>query len=184
MNAMKKIILGSLAVAVIAPTAAFADGLYFGGNYSALKYRDQDISDDYVEPDAAVLRLGVEPVDWFGLEIRGATGINADNETFPGGEVDFELDHLYGAYAKLGIPIGDTVMPYVIGGVTKVKGTADATILGVSTSESETVQDQSVGAGLDVNLSKSLALNLEYMRYVEKDDKELSAVSVGFRSAF
>lgn len=166
------------------PATSHAEGLYFGGNYSAFQFTDDNIDDEIIKPDGVVLRLGIEPTRVFGLEARGGIGLQSDERDFNGGSLEFELDELYGGYAKLGLPLGDAVTPYAIGGYTRVKGSVKATALGVSASGSETWEDESYGAGLDVNLSDSLALNVEYMRYLEKDDQELSAVSVGFRSAF
>lgn len=168
----------------LAPAAAQAEGLYFGGNYSAFQFTDDSIDDEIIKPDGVVLRLGIEPTRVFGLEARGGIGLQSDEREFNGGSLEFELDELYGGYAKLGIPLGDAVTPYAIGGYTRVEGSASATVLGVTASGSETWEDESWGGGLDVNLSESLALNLEYMRYLDKEDQELSAVSVGFRSAF
>lgn len=172
------LVLGAL------PLTSHAQGLYFGGNYSAFQFTDDSVDDEIIKPDGVVLRLGIEPTRVFGLEARGGIGLQSDKRDFGGGSLEFDVDELYGGYAKIGLPLGDAVTPYAIGGYTHVKGSATATVLGVSSGGSETWEDESYGAGLDVNLSDSLALNVEYMRYLEKDDQELSAVSVGLRSAF
>lgn len=176
-------IAAALALSTL-PATSHAEGLYFGGNYSAFQFTDDSVDDEIIKPDGVVLRLGIEPTRVFGLEARGGIGLQSDKREFNGGSLEFELDELYGGYAKIGLPLGDAVTPYAIGGYTRVKGSATATVLGASASGSETWEDESYGAGLDVNLSDSLALNVEYMRYLEKDDQELSAVSVGLRSAF
>lgn len=173
----------ALALGTLTPVA-HAEGLYFGGNYSAFQFTDDSVDDEIIKPDGVVLRLGIEASRVFGMEARGGIGLQSDERNFSGGSLEFDLDELYGAYAKIGLPLGDAVTPYAIGGYTHVKGSATATVLGVSSGGSETWEDESYGAGLDVNLSDSLALNVEYMRYLEKDDQELSAVSVGLRSAF
>lgn len=171
-------------VGALAPGVALAEGLYFGANYARFEFTDARFDNEIIKPDGVTVRVGVEPISWLGLEARGGTGIQSDKRDFTGGSLEFDLDELYGAYAKLGLPLSDAVMPYAIAGYSHVKGTAKATVLGVSSSESKQWDDQSLGAGIDVNLSESLALNLEYMRYLDKDDQELSAVSVGLRSAF
>lgn len=173
----------ALALAAV-PANSHAEGLYFGGNYAAFQFTDDSVDDEIIKPDGVVLRLGIEPTRVLGLEARGGIGLQSDKRNVSGGSLEFELDELYGGYAKIGLPLGDAVTPYAIGGYTHVKGSATATVLGVSSGGSETWEDESYGAGLDVNLSESLALNVEYMRYLEKDDQELSAVSVGLRSAF
>ncbi|MDF1780936.1 MAG: porin family protein [Alcanivoracaceae bacterium] len=181
----KVVFRAALCLLLVSPTAAFAEGLYFGGNYSRFEFSDKNIDkDETVNPDGITLRIGVEPVKWFGVEARGAVGIKEDKRQFTGGSLAFDLDELYGAYAKVGVPVGDVVMPYAIAGYSRVKGSANLTVLGISTSETETWEDQSIGAGVDLNLSESLALNVEFMRYLDKDDQELSAVNLGLRSAF
>lgn len=172
-------------VVVALPLTAMADGLYVGANYSRLQYVNDDIDDDeMVEPDAITLRVGIEPEEWLGLEVRGAVGLDEDTESVAGAELSFELDELYGAYAKLGLPMGEMVMPYAIAGYTRVKGEGSITIGGVSASESDDWEDESYGAGLDINVSDTVALNLEYMRYLDDGPEELSAIGVGLRSAF
>ena len=88
------------------------------------------------------------------------------------------MDHLYGGYVKLGAPIGENLRPYVIGGYTKVKGkvSANGTVAGVdySYSDTETFEDESYGAGLDFNITDTFGANLEYMRYVDTDEEEIS----------
>ena len=41
-----------------------------------------------------------------------------------------------------------------------------------------------VGAGLDFNITDTLGANLEYMRYIDTEEEEISGISVGLRSAF
>ena len=94
------------------------------------------------------------------------------------------MDHLYGGYVKLGAPIGETIRPYVIGGYTEVKGKVSGSVAGVSFSDTETFEDESYGAGLDFNITDTVGANLEYMRYVDTDEEEISGISVGLRSAF
>src|SRR5690606_15474791 len=104
------------------------------------------------------------------------------------GGFDFDLDHMYGAYVKLSAPLSETVHPYVVGGYSKMKGTAEArgTVAGIdySVDEDEHYEGESYGAGLDVNLTDTFGANLEYMRYYDQDDEEISGISVGLRSAF
>jgi opacity protein-like surface antigen len=178
MNGYKTLLAGAVTCALCSP--AMADGLYFGANYSTFEYQDTDITNSTFEPDGVTLRIGIEPVDWLGLEIRGATGLNEDTRRILGVNTDFELDHLYGAYAKLGLPISDVVMPYVIGGKSEIKGTAKA----VGFEESDSVRDTSYGGGVDSNVSESLGLNVEYMQYLDKDSQELTAWNFGLRTAF
>ena len=68
----------------------------------------------------------------------------------------------------------------------KGKVSANGTVAGVdySFSDTETFEDESYGAGLDFNITDTVGANLEYMRYVDTDEEEISGISVGLRSAF
>lgn len=168
------------ALVVAIPLVAAAEGPYVGAGYSKMRYDDEDPDTDVqVEPEAATVRLGVEANDVFGIEARGGTGFSSDTEN--GVEVD--LDHLYGGYVKLSAPT-EAVRPYVIGGYTKTKTTYKASFGPFTGTERETEEDESWGAGVDVGLGEDVALNLEYMRYLDKDNFELSGVTIGIRSAF
>ncbi len=174
----------ALCIVLLTPSLALAEGAYVGASYSRFEFTDAQADDEIIRPDGITLRLGIEPVNWLGLEARGGIGIDSDKRSFSGGSLAFDLDELYGAYVKLGLPLGDAVMPYAIAGYTHAEGSAAATLLGVSSTDSQQWDDQSLGGGLDINVSNSLALNLEYMRYIDTRDQELSAVSIGLRSAF
>ncbi|MCB1838183.1 MAG: hypothetical protein KDH99_11250, partial [Alcanivoracaceae bacterium] len=91
------------------PASSHAEGLYFGGNYSAFQFTDDSVDDEIIKPDGVVLRLGIEPTRVLGLEARGAIGLQSDKRNFSGGSLEFELDELYGGYAKIGLPLGDAV---------------------------------------------------------------------------
>lgn len=173
-----------LSCSLLAAPGAWAAGPYIGGNYSQIQYDNEEFDTDTLKIDAATVNAGFEFSDFIALEARGGVGLDEDSQ----GIADFELDHLYGGYLKLGAPISDTVRPYVIGGYTKAKGTvsADGEVAGVtySFSDSENFEDESYGAGLDLNITDTLGANLEYMRYIDTDEEEISGISVGLRSAF
>ena len=173
-----------LSCSLLAAPGAWAAGPYIGGNYSQIQYDNEEFDTDTLKIDAATVNAGFEFSDYIALEARGGVGLDEDSQ----GIADFELDHLYGGYLKLGAPISDTVRPYVIGGYTKAKGTvsADGEVAGVtySFSDSENFEYESIGAGLDLNITDTLGANLEYMRYIDTDEEEISGISVGLRSAF
>ena len=173
-----------LSCSLIAAPGAFAAGPYIGGNYSQIQYDNEEFDTDTLKIDSATVNAGFEFTDFLALEARGGLGFDEDSQ----GIADFEMDHLYGGYVKLGAPIGETIRTYVIGGYTKVKGkvSANGTVAGVdySYSDTETFEDESYGAGLDFNITDTVGANLEYMRYVDTDEEEISGISVGLRSAF
>ncbi|KAF0804751.1 hypothetical protein A6D6_02785 [Alcanivorax xiamenensis] len=163
---------------------AYAAGPFIGGNYTQMQYDNEEYDSDTLKIDSAVFRAGYEFNDYLGMEIRGGLGFDEDSR----GIVDFEMDNMYGAYVKLSAPLAESVHPYIIGGYTKMKGTvkAEGTLAGVNyqVDDSRRFEDQSYGAGIDVNLTDTLGMNLEYMRYFDKDEEEISGISVGLRSAF
>ena len=183
---MKVMIRGVLVLScsMLAAQGAYAAGPYIGGNYSQIQYDNEEFDSDTLKIDAATVNAGFEFTDFLALEARGGVGVDEDSQ----GIVDFEMDHLYGGYLKLGAPIGENLRPYIIGGYTKVKGkvSANGDIAGVnySYSDTETFEDETYGAGLDFNFTDTFGANLEYMRYVDTDEEEISGISVGLRSAF
>ncbi|MCK0538522.1 outer membrane beta-barrel protein [Alcanivorax quisquiliarum] len=159
-------------------------GPYVGLNYTRFEFESEETERE-VEPDGVTLRLGMEFNQFLGLEVRGATGVSADKRRTSLGTAEFDLDRLYGGYLKVSVPVGEMVRPYVIAGYTEAKGEVRFTnSLGTIERETDTVNDESYGAGIDFNLTDTFGMNLEYMRYLDKDDYELNAISVGFRSAF
>lgn len=166
---------------------ALAAGPYVGGNYTQLKYADENDdnpgNDIDTEPTAGYLRLGIQPAEYIGIEARGGLGIKDDERD----NYRVELDEFYGGYLTLGVPINDAVRPYVIGGYTKARVTEryDGPFSSViSNKETRNNEGESLGAGLDVALTDTVALNLEYMRYLDKDELEMNGLSLGVRSAF
>ena len=172
------------AVALGASSAALAAGPYIGANYTQFQFEGED-SDNKLKPEAVVIRGGIEFNDFVGLEARGGMGVRSDERSGALGSVKYDLDHIYGGYLKLSAPVGEHFRPYVVGGYTEARGKVTVSSGGGSVSrESDTVSDESFGAGVDLKLSEAVALNVEYMRYLDKDDYDLNGISVGFRSAF
>ena len=163
---------------------AFAAGPYIGANYNQIQYDNDDVDEDTLKVDGVTLRAGFEFNDFIALEARGGTGIDGDSKNAPLGTFEYDMDHMYGGYLKLSAPLSDAIHPYVIGGYSKMKADVKYIVAGVSTDESERFEDESYGAGLDFNITDTLGANLEYMRYYDQDEEEISAVSVGLRSAF
>lgn len=180
---MKKAIavaMVSLGALACVPVTSLADGLYVGGDYTRLQYNSpDDNSNDYINPDAATLRVGGESGP-LGLEVRGSVGLDSDTKN----GIKYKMDNMYGGYLKLSAPVATNVRPYIIGGYTKVKSTAHVDRGLVTVKKSDTSDGGSWGAGLDLAVSDSLALNLEYMRYLNQDNMELSGISLGLRSAW
>lgn len=172
---MKRNVLNVLTAAVLLSigSTALAASPYVGLNYTQYELKSNATSKT-LNPTGATVRLGVDFTDFFAIEGRAGTGIEADKST----AADFELDRMYGGYLKLSVPIA-AIRPYAIAGYTEVRGKAT---LGPLTGTS-TTEDESYGVGVDLSLGV-IGLNAEYMRYLDKDNEELNAISVGVRSSF
>lgn len=157
---------------------------YIGLNYSQYEL-DVDATNNTLKPTGATLRVGADFNDMFGLEARIGTGIEDDNRSSGLGSVEFELDHIYGGYLKLSVPVFEMLRPYAIGGYSEVRGRTSVRSGGTLIArDTDSVDGGSYGIGVDASLAGALGLNVEYMRYLDKDDYELNAISVGIRSGF
>ncbi|HAE49837.1 hypothetical protein Y5W_00903 [Alcanivorax sp. 521-1] len=184
---MKVKILGKVMVLSCSLVAggAFAAGPYIGANYSQFQYDNDDVEGgDTLKIDSAVLRAGFEFNDYLGIEARGGMGFESDKKEAALGTFEYDMDNMYGGYVKLSAPLAESVHPYIIGGYTKIKADVKYTLGSVSTDESERYEGESYGAGIDFNLTDTVGANLEYMRYYDQDEEEISGISVGLRSAF
>lgn len=163
---------------------AYAAGPYIGADYTQFQYDNHNYDTDTLKINGAVVRAGAELNDWIGLEVRAGTGF----DTASNHGLDYQLDDMYGGYLKLSVPLSDTVHPYLIGGYTHLDGKvrADASISGVnySVDRKKHFADESYGAGIDLDLTRTLGANVEYMRYYDKDHQKIAGISLGLRSAF
>lgn len=163
---------------------AYAAGPYIGLGYTQFQYDNDKYDSDTLKNDGVVLRAGMEFNDWIALEARGGMGLNDDDDN----GLNYDLDNMYGGYLKLSLPLSDQVHPYIIGGYTKIDG--DMRYRGqvggntVTVKDNRDLDDESYGGGIDVNLTDTLGVNLEYMRYYDKGDEKISGITVGLRSAF
>ena len=160
-------LLAAIALTSVASLAS-AEG-YLGANYSF-------IDEDDVELGALVVKGGYKFTDWAAVEGRAGLGITDDS--YHG--VDIELNSLYGAYFVAGLPTDSGFYPYVLAGYTKAE--VEASGFGVSFKEDDS--DFSYGLGADYYFSDNVAANLEFIRYMDKNDSELDAINLGVTYKF
>lgn len=156
-------------------TTAFAAGPYVGLNYSQYELTN-NATTSTLNPTGATVRAGIDFTSFLAVEARAGVGVNSDQR----GPAEFDLDRLYGGYLKLSVPIAGMLKPYAIAGYSEMRG--KASVLGVSTTD--TYSDESYGVGADASIAGVIGLNVEYMRYLDENNTELNAVSVGVRSSF
>ena len=117
----------------------------------------------------------------FSGEIRLGFGVGDDSVDVLGFDADIELDNLFGAYFRGGIPVTGSFFPYAVIGYTRSKLTAFISSFG---SKSDSGTDLSFGLGADINVSKNIIINVEYMNYFDKDGTEIDGFSIGIASKF
>lgn len=153
--------------------------VYFGGNIAALKYTESRIDDD-ATLRSLYGRLGIKINDNFSGELRAGMGLRDETLNRSGSDVSIELDHMYGAYIRGGFQANDEISPYVILGYTG--GELISSEPGSPTVTTST-SDISMGFGLDF-LVDNLTVNIEYMRYLNKDGVKVSGPAFGISSSF
>lgn len=153
---------------------------YYGGNISFLDYSVEGIDDD-ASLTAIVGRFGTTFNENFSGEVRLGFGVGDDTVDVFGFDADVELDNMFGAYVRGGIPVTDSFFPYAIVGYTRGEVTASISGFG---SESESESDVSFGVGADVNVNQNIIINVEYMNYFDKDGAEIDGFSIGIASKF
>ncbi len=162
---------------------------YFGGGIARTEYDGavQNVAGTSVNPEkvktgTAYFRAGRQFNDHVSLEARAGLGGDTTGDGVTGSttvEIDYELEHFLGAYARVGLWAGDSFYPYLIGGFTRFKAKAEAAGIEVSTGS-----DFSYGLGADIATSEQWRINLEYIRYYDKDDIDLNALAIGLVRTF
>ena len=189
----------TLAVLAAAPQAALAES-YLGLNLTQMNYSASvtdgvfNVATDF-DIKAVSGKLGVQFHKNFSAEVRGGVGISDGDGTasvslrdpfLDGVSVSADgkasLDEFFGVYIRGGVPIGDSVYPYLIAGYAQSKVTLNFGDFGDIASDSDA--DFSYGVGLDIKLSETLSGNIEYMNYYDKDGFELSGFAIGITLKF
>ncbi|WP_252106563.1 MULTISPECIES: porin family protein [unclassified Halomonas] len=109
------------------------------------------------------IRGGSQFNDYFALEGHLGTG---------GSDGGAELDYLAGIYAKGIAPIAPNVRLYGLAGMTEVDFDLDRE------------SGFSYGGGAEVDIAPNLAINADYMRYLDESAYDFDAASVGLRYRF
>lgn len=167
---------------------------YVGANlvYGSL---DFDNRDETINPGGVAVRMGGMANDHFGLEARFGTGVGKTTERpVPASryKVDYSLDHIGGVYVTARAPLLD--LPRV--GRVYTQG-----YLGIGTEQFKTVTrvcnpdcrsdterydetGPSWGVALGLRPRPEVSLAVEYMRYVSKDEIEVSGLEAGIMYHF
>ena len=176
-----KLIAISTLTAAIFSMSAGANDLYAGATINMIDYDEDGFSSLSLTALSGI--FGIKVNENFSVEGRLGFGIGDDDINFLGETVTVEIDHYYGIYGRIGAQV-EQFYPYVLLGYTRGESTASA--LGQSFSADDS--DFSYGVGIDFNVSDTIAINAEYMNYLEGSeagsDYEYSGFSLGARFAF
>lgn len=153
---------------------------------------DFDNRDDTVNPAALSVRMGGMASDHLGLEVRLGTGVGTTTERGTAGntrtKVDYSLDHLGGVYLTARAPLLDVprvgkvyTQGYLGLGTEQFK--TETRVCNDTSCKSDTERfdesGPSWGAALGVRPWPEISLAVEYMRYVSKDEIEVSGLEAG-----
>ena len=170
-----------IGIVFVMSSPAYAAGQgtnYAGAQYVLVTYDEEGFDD--VEPTALVGRVGYFLNDNVAIEGRIGFGLQDDEVELDLGflgtvDVDFEVENLFGIYAAIHSSGSSDTSFYGIFGFSQ--GELEASALGIDVSEDES--GFSYGFGLNIN-----KFNIEYMSYLDEDDFEVTAISLGFVTEF
>ena len=166
----------TLAVSVPVLADPYSEGTgYFGAGLSQLTFKPDGSSDD-VSPSAVIGRLGYFVADQVAVEARVGFGLSDDSI----GDVDVELDRLFGVYGVGHLPIDEKWSIYGLIGYTDAEATASAG--GFSATDSDS--GFTLGLGAEFFITPEFGLNLEYTRYLDESGYELSSLALGGKYNF
>lgn len=142
-----------------------AQGGYVGLNATLI---DTDLTDH----QGTTLTAGIAFNEF--LSVEGRTLISSSTETYDG--VALDIDNLYGVYAILSVPVGDSIYPYIMLGRTK--GEVTASYRGYSASGSDS--GNSYGVGVRVDLREAWKFTVEYNQLLD----EVKSINAGINYVF
>lgn len=164
---------------IVAPSLTMAKEIYYGASLASIELTDDEGPIDKISFTTLYGRLGAKWSENISGEFR--LGL-ASSEEKQAGQL-LEMKSFGGLYVKVGAPLSETFYPYAIIGKTRGK-------LGISTDTSSvtksrvtkssvTKSDTSFGFGPDVKIFESVAINLEYINYIDKPVNDFAGFSLG-----
>jgi hypothetical protein len=167
--------------------AATEGSSYIGVQYGYGDYDEEGISET-LNPTALIGRFGYFFHPNFSVEGRLGFGLQDDtqfvsNVGLNGVDVRLDIDHVVGLYGTGHINLTDAISFYGVLGASSVKATASIPsfpALTVTDDESSV----SYGVGANVGIGKSIALNVEYMRYLDKSSYDFDMIGLGATFSF
>ena len=171
---------GTLTFTATTGIAATEGGSYVGVQYGIGNY-DEDGVDETFNPTALIGRFGYFFHPNFSVEGRLGFGLQDDTQSVPafgGIDATLDIDHVVGLYGTGHINLTESISFYGVLGASSVEATASVPSLpGIEVSDDES--SVSYGVGADFGIGKNIALNIEYMRYLDKSSYDLDMIGLG-----
>jgi len=170
-KSMYMVLAGTLVWTATTGIAATQGESYIGVQYGYGDYSEEGISETF-NPTALIGRFGYFFHPNFSVEGRLGIGLQDDTQFVssvgPSGiDARLDIDHVVGLYGTGHINLTDWLSFYGVLGASSVKATASIPSIPALTA-SDDESSVSYGVGADVGIGKNIALNVEYMRYLEK----------------
>lgn len=173
---MKKLSAGLLAL-VLGITGATMAQANERPAYLALSYyqltQDEDrfFGEEDFSTGEGMVRFGGHITSWLAAEWRAGRTVTKEDTD----ESEYYHRYLLGLYAKLGFQAGP-VYPYVLGGYTRGREIFKDDTVGTSKG---IFGEWSVGAGVDIDITEAIGINVEYFHVYEIGDVKLSGPGAG-----
>lgn len=182
-NKLLLIVLASTLLFVTGTGIAHSeDKSYFGIQYGVADYSEKSISKNF-NPTVLIGRFGYYFRPSFSIEGRFGIGMQDDtqflSELGVGGlDATLELDSILGVYGTGRINLTGSSSLYGVLGVSTIEVTTSVPAFPAAESTSDE-SSVSYGVGADIDIGKKAVLNIEYMRYLDKNNLDLGVIGVG-----
>lgn len=187
---MRKPILAlAIASAAVAATPLAVSAQTVGQLYGEAGYSKLNVDIDIpgvpkFEPDALRLSVGYVPVPNLAVEGLFTTGLSGSSKNIDGVNVKVDLEESFGIYLRPFVDLNDTVQLYARLGFISAKAKVSASVPGLSASVTDRDEDFSFGVGAAFNVSKTVALTVDYNQFYDKEGTDVSGYGIGLRFNF
>lgn len=175
---MRRIIIATCLLAAAGVAVAAEPRHYWGGGVASGEYERDGVG--RTDVTGVQLHLGTELLPFFALEARVGTGFQNETEV-AGVDVKTRVEHWGSLFARAFVDM-DRVRPYALIGYTSGRAKAKVPSIGLEASDSD--QDVSYGAGVELYGNDSTALFLEWVKYFDTSDYTIDAWALGLSTRF
>ncbi|MEM6666485.1 MAG: porin family protein [Pseudomonadota bacterium] len=177
-----KLVLSSLAaLGLVALPAAAQDSNFYGD----VGYQFINVDEDGIEADLGtiVAHGGYQFTDFLSAEGELAVGIQDEDVTVSGVDVEVGLNYLIGAYGRVQAPLGENLTVFARAGIVNAELEAEASGGGITVSESDSETGAGFGVGGEFHFDGVNGIRLDYTRY-DIEDLEADAFTIAYSRKF